>query len=37
MGYMYKDCETFECVNICPNNVLKQCVKEYTVDEIMKF
>lgn len=31
-----KKCETFECVNICPNNVLKECVKEYTVDEIIK-
>lgn len=31
-----KNCETFECVNICPNNVLKDCVKEYTVDEILK-
>jgi pyruvate formate lyase activating enzyme len=30
-----KECETFECVDICPNNALKQCVKEYTVDEIM--
>jgi pyruvate formate lyase activating enzyme len=30
-----KKCETFDCVNICPNNALKQCVKEYTVDEIM--
>ena len=31
-----KNCETFECVNICPNNVLKECAKEYTVDEVMK-
>lgn len=30
-----KKCETFDCVNICPNNALKQCVKEYMVDEIM--
>ncbi len=30
------DCESFECVSICPNNALKQCVKEYTVDELMK-
>lgn len=30
------ECETFECVNICPNNALKQCVKEYTVEELMK-
>ncbi|AKA72162.1 4-hydroxyphenylacetate decarboxylase activase [Clostridium scatologenes] len=28
-------CETFDCVNMCPNNALKQCVKEYTVDELM--
>lgn len=28
-------CETFDCVSICPNNALKQCVKEYTVDELM--
>lgn len=30
-----KECETFDCVAICPNNVLKQCVTEYTVNEIM--
>lgn len=30
------DCESFECVSICPNNALKQCVKEYTVDGLMK-
>ena len=30
-----KQCETFDCVTICPNNALKQCVKEYTVDELM--
>jgi len=29
------NCETFDCVNICPNNALKQCVKEYTVDELI--
>lgn len=29
-----KECETFDCVKICPNNALKQCVREYTVDEI---
>lgn len=29
-------CETFDCASICPNNVLKQCVKEYTVDDVMK-
>ncbi|AYD41452.1 glycyl-radical enzyme activating protein [Clostridium fermenticellae] len=28
-------CDTFDCVDICPNNALKQCVKEYTVDELM--
>lgn len=31
-----KECESFDCVNICPNNVFKQCVKEYTVDDIVK-
>lgn len=30
-----KECETFECVDICPNHVLKECVKEYTVDDII--
>ncbi|MBP2650520.1 MAG: transporter [Firmicutes bacterium] len=30
-----RECETFDCVNICPNNALKQCVKEYTVDELV--
>lgn len=30
-----KKCETFDCVDSCPNNALKQCVKEYTVDELM--
>lgn len=30
-----KNCDTFDCVNICPNNALKQCVKEYSVDELM--
>lgn len=31
-----KKCETFDCVAIvCPNNALKQCVKEYTVDELV--
>ena len=29
-------CETFDCVSICPNNALKQCVKEYTVDDVIK-
>lgn len=31
-----QECETFDCVNICPNNVFKQCVKEYTVDDIVQ-
>lgn len=31
-----KDCQTFDCVSICPNNSFKQCVKEYTVEELMK-
>lgn len=26
---------TFDCTVICPNNALKQCVKEYTVDELV--
>ncbi len=29
-----QSCESFACTTICPNNALKQCVKEYTVDEI---
>lgn len=33
---MCHKCENFDCVNICPNNVFKQCVKEYTVDDIIK-
>ena len=31
-----KDCETFECTAICPNNVFKQCVREMTVGELMQ-
>ncbi|MDR3672948.1 MAG: 4-hydroxyphenylacetate decarboxylase activase [Holophaga sp.] len=31
-----RDCKTFECASICPNGVLKQCVKDYTVDELVK-
>ena len=31
-----EDCESVECISICPNNALKQCVKEYTVDGLMK-
>jgi pyruvate formate lyase activating enzyme len=30
-----KWCEAFECVAVCPNNALKQCVKDYTVDELI--
>lgn len=30
-----KSCEDFKCVDICPNNVFKECVKEYTVDDII--
>lgn len=30
-----KTCETFECSQICPNQVLKQCVKEYTKEELI--
>lgn len=30
-----KSCKTFECSKICPNQVLKQCVKEYTIEELM--
>lgn len=29
-----RDCATFDCVAICPNQALKQCVKEYTVAEL---
>ncbi|WP_005035452.1 4-hydroxyphenylacetate decarboxylase activase [Holophaga foetida] len=29
------DCRTFDCVASCPNSVLKQCVKDYTVDELV--
>lgn len=28
-------CETFECVSLCPNHALKQCVADYSVDELM--
>ncbi|MEA5093615.1 4-hydroxyphenylacetate decarboxylase activase [Sedimentibacter saalensis] len=28
-------CETFDCINICPNNAFKQVVKEYSVDELV--
>ncbi|SFM34154.1 4-hydroxyphenylacetate decarboxylase activase [Pelosinus propionicus] len=30
-----RDCDTFNCIAICPNNALKQCIKEYTVDELV--
>ena len=30
-----RECETFECVPACPNHALKQCVAEYTVNELM--
>lgn len=30
-----KHCDTFDCVAICPNNALKQCGKEYTVDGLV--
>ncbi|MDR3670729.1 MAG: 4-hydroxyphenylacetate decarboxylase activase [Holophaga sp.] len=29
-------CETFDCVAICPNGVLKQCVRDYTVDQLVQ-
>lgn len=29
------NCGTFECVDICPNNVFKQCVKEYSPEELI--
>ncbi len=28
-------CETYDCVEICPNNAFKQCVKDYSVDELI--
>ena len=30
-----KKCETFACTKICPNRALKQCVKEYTPEELL--
>lgn len=30
-----KNCKTFECTSICPNEALKQCVKEYTVEKLV--
>lgn len=29
-------CTTFECIGSCPNGVLKQCVKDYTVEEVVR-
>lgn len=29
-------CTTFECTEICPNEALKKCVREYTVEDIIK-
>jgi pyruvate formate lyase activating enzyme len=29
-------CTTFDCVGCCPNGVLKQCVKDYGVDELVQ-
>lgn len=31
-----RDCGTFACVAACPNGVLKQCVQDYTVDDLVK-
>jgi pyruvate formate lyase activating enzyme len=31
-----RDCGTFECTASCPNGVLKQCVKDYTVDQLIR-
>jgi pyruvate formate lyase activating enzyme len=31
-----RDCKTFECVSSCPNGVLKQCVKDYSVEDLVK-
>lgn len=31
-----RDCGTFECVSSCPNGVLKQVVKDYSVDALVK-
>lgn len=30
------NCTTFECTGICPNEALKKCVREYTVEDIVK-
>lgn len=29
-------CTSFECISVCPNNALKMCGKEYTVDGLMR-
>lgn len=29
-------CKSFDCVESCPNGVLKQCVKDYTVDALVQ-
>lgn len=33
---MCKSCTTYECTKICPSHSIKQCGKEYTIDEIVK-
>ena len=30
------NCIEFSCVSICPNRALKQCVKEYTAEELLQ-
>lgn len=29
-------CTTFDCIGSCPNGALKQCVKDYTVDDLVQ-
>lgn len=31
-----KNCKSFACTAICPNEALKQCVKDYSVEELIK-
>ncbi|MDU2064914.1 MAG: 4-hydroxyphenylacetate decarboxylase activase [Sporomusaceae bacterium] len=31
-----QNCTTFSCIELCPNKALKQCVKTYTVVELLK-
>lgn len=31
-----KDCHDFPCTSICPNRALKQCVREYTSEELLQ-